>query len=235
MNEPLSNRQVSRLRRRAEELEEEGKSLEALICQQKAVALAPDDPKTREDLAQMYLERSRFDEAITECKALLRLAPKSLFARDILSIAYLQKGDTDKALVVNDELIRLSPNDARNHYKRGILCQQRGDWQGAMQSLTIAYRIAPVDSIEEGEAQEAIDTLDRHQVKQLVLLMSEDRALRIKIARDPEVAVTERGYSLSSIALAFVEQVATGAVQSQVLIGKENEYLPAQSRFRHYN
>jgi len=183
----------------------------------------------------MYLESSRYDEAITECKALLRLAPKSLFARDIMSVAYIQKGETDKALTVNDELIRLSPNDPRNHYKRGILCQQRGDWQGAMASLMLAYRIAPPDSVEEEEAQEAIDTLDRHQIKQLVLLMSEDRGLQIRIARDAEGTITERGYSLSAVALSFIHQVATGTVQSQVLIGKENEYLPAQSRFRYYN
>jgi tetratricopeptide (TPR) repeat protein len=235
MNEPLSSRQVSRLRRRAEELEEEGRSREALICQQKAVALAPNDAKSREDLAQMYLESSLYDEAIVECKALLRLAPKSLFARDIMSVAYLQKGDTDKALIINDELIRLSPNDPRNHFKRGILCQQRGDWQGAMQSLMLAYRIAPPDSVEEEEAQDAIDGLDRHQIKQLVLLMSEDRGLQIKVARDPEATIAERGYSLSAVAMSFVQQVAVGTVQSQVLIGKENEYLPAQSRFRYYN
>ena len=148
MSEAQSSRQISRLRRRIEELEEEGRTREALTCQQKAVALAPNDPKSREDLAQMYLESSLYDEAIVECKALLRLAPKSLFARDILSVAYLQKGETDKALVINDELIRLSPNDPRNHFKRGILCQQRGDWQGAMHSLMLAYRIAPVDSVE---------------------------------------------------------------------------------------
>jgi len=235
MNEPLSSRQISRLRRRAGELGEEGRSREALICQQKAVALAPEDAKSREDLAQMYLESSLYDEAIVECKALLRLAPKNLFARDIMSVAYLQKGDTDKALIINDELIRLSPNDPRNHFKRGILCQQRGDWQGAMQSLVLAYRIAPPDSVEEDEAQDAIDTLDRHQIKQLVLLMSEDRGLQIRVAREPEAAVAERGYSLSAVALSFVQQVATGTVQSQVLIGKENEYLPAQSRFRYYN
>jgi tetratricopeptide (TPR) repeat protein len=235
MTEAQSSRQISRLRRRVEELEEEGRVREALICQQKAVALAPDDPKSREDLAQMYLESSLYDEAIVECKALLRLSPKSLFARDILSVAYLQKGLTDKALVINDELIRLSPNDPRNHFKRGILCQQTGDWRGAMHSLMHAYRIAPPDSVEEEEAQEAIDTLDRHQIKQLVLLMSEDRSLQIKIARDPDETVSERGYSLSSVALSFVHQVATGSVQAQVLIGKENEYLPAQSRFRYYN
>ena len=235
MTESLSSRQVSRLRRRDEVLEEEGRSREALICQQKAVALDPNDPKGREDLAQMYLELSRYDEAIVECKALLRLAPKSLFARDIMSVAYLQKGDTDRALVVNDELIRLSPNDPRNHFKRGSLCQQRGDWRSAMQSLMLAHRIAPVDSVEEEEAEEAIDALDRHQIKQLVLLLSEDRSLQIRIAREPEETITERGYALSPVALNFIQQVATGSVQSQVLIGKENEYLPAQSRFRYYN
>jgi tetratricopeptide (TPR) repeat protein len=235
MTEQPNNRQISRLRRRAEELEEEGRSREALICQQKAVALAPDDAKSREDLAQMYLESSRYDEAIVECKAVLRLAPKNLFARDIMSVAYLQKGDTDKALVVNDELIRLSPNDPRNHFKRGILCQQRGDWQGAMQSLMLAQSIASPNSVEEDEAQEAIDELDRHQVKQLVLLISEDRLLQIRMIRDPDETTAERGYALSPVALAFVQQVASGAVQAQVLIGKEDEYLPAQSRYRYYN
>jgi hypothetical protein len=104
-----------------------------------------------------------------------------------------------------------------------------------MQSLMLAYRIAPPDSVEEEEAQEAIDSIDRHQIKQLVLLMSEDRALQIKVARDPEESIVERGYSLSAVGLSFIQQVAIGTVQSQVLIGKENEYLPAQSRFRYYN
>jgi tetratricopeptide (TPR) repeat protein len=235
MTEASSSRMVSRLRRRAEELEEEGRSREALICQQKAVALAPNDPKSREDLAHMYLQSSRYDEAINECKELLRLAPKNLFARDILSVAYLQKGQTDKALVINEELLRLSPNDPRNHFKKGVLCQQRGDWQGAMASIILAHQIAPIGSVEEQEAEDAIDALDRHQVKHLVLLLSEDRALQIKIARDPEAAVTERGYALSAVALAFLQQVANGSVQSQVLIGKEDEFAPTHSRFRYYN
>jgi tetratricopeptide (TPR) repeat protein len=235
MTEVSSIRQVSRLRRRAEELEEEGRIREALVCQKKAVALAPNDPKSREYLAQMYLQSSLYDEAIDECKALLRLAPKSLFARDILSVAYLQKGETDKAYVINDELIRLSPNDPRNHFKKGVLCQQRGDWRGAMSSLALAHQIAPIGSVEEQEAEDAIDSLDRHQIKQLVLLLSEDKSFQIMISRDPQAAIVERGYALSAVALSFIEAVASGGVQAQVLIGRENEFIPAQCRFRYYN
>jgi hypothetical protein len=104
-----------------------------------------------------------------------------------------------------------------------------------MTALVLAHQIAPQGSVEEQEAEDAIDALDRHQIKQLVLLLSEDKMLQIRITRDADVAVSERGYSLSPVALAFIQQVASGAVQAQVLIGRENEFVPAQSRFRHYN
>lgn len=174
----------------------------------RASGVAPHTPDPHEALAELYLDASMYDEAIAESKALLRLMPHSMAAREILSTAYFQKGDIGKALETTSEMVRLAPSDALIHYRRGILFQQRGDWRNALHEFSRAEAMTEEGTVEQEEAQLAIDALDQHQIRQILMVAAEDLLLQMQLARDPEEASHDRGYFLSPNAAAFVGQVA---------------------------
>ena len=106
-------------------------------------------------------------------------------------------------------MVRLAPSDPLCHYKRGVLHQQRGDWRNALQEFIRAAEMSPADSVERSEAEAAIDALDQHQIRQILILSGEDRLFQMQLSRDPEEATRERGYFLTNNAANFVGQVAS--------------------------
>lgn len=180
---------------------------DAVCAFRRASGVSPHTPDPHEALAELYLDASRYDEAIAESKALLRLTPHSLSARDVLSTAYFQKGLLGKALDTMTEVVRLAPCDPLGHYKRGILCQHRGDWKSALEEFTCAADMAREGSVEHTEAEAAIEALDQHQIRQVLLLAAEDRLFTLHLLRDADEAAQERGYYLSPEASSFVAQV----------------------------
>lgn len=201
----------------------------------RASGVSPQTPDPHEALAELYLDASMYDDAIKESKALLRLTPHSLTAREILSTAYFQKGDISKALETTSEMVRLAPSDALTHYKRGILFQQRGDWRNALHEFTRAEDMAEEDSVEEREAQMAIDALDQHQIRQILMLASEDLLLQMQLVRDPDEAARERGYFLSLNAAAFVGQVANDRMVEREIEISSSAVLGLSRRPQLYN
>lgn len=206
----------------------------ATVAFRRAIWLAPNAPEGHEALSEMFLDASLYDQAIAESKHVLRLTPNSLAARDILSTAYFQKGDIRKALEVTGEMVRMAPSDPLSHYKRGVLHQQRGDWRNALDAFQKAFAMAPEGSIEQVEAEQAIDALDRQQVRDILILATEDRIFQMQLSRNVEEATRERGYSLSDGAAAFIGQVALDK-----LAGTFQQHMPGfvaqQSRPQRYN
>ena len=47
------------------------------------------------------------------------------------------------------------------------------------------------------DARQAIDALDDHQIRQIILLASEDLLFRVRLRQNPEGAAQERGFALS--------------------------------------
>jgi tetratricopeptide (TPR) repeat protein len=181
---------------------------DAALAFRRAIRLAPTTPDPHEALAEMYLDAARYEEAISESKALLKLTPHSLAARDILSTAYFQQGEIGKALETTSEMVRLVPSDPLSHYKRGILFQQRGDWRNALNEFSRAYELAE-NKVERQEAESAIEALDQHQVRQIMMLAAEDRLFQMQLARDADEATRERGYFISPGAAALVAQMTS--------------------------
>lgn len=179
---------------------------EAISTTRKAIQLKPDDIPTREFLIEILIELAMFDDAIHESQELLRYSPRSLSARDVLSIAYLQKGMLEKALQVTNELINLDPTSPANHFKKAILFQQKGDIGNAINEFGRVLNMHPDDDMAE-DAQEAIETLDSHQLRHIVMLAVEDYIFRTKLIRDPETAATERGYIMSESGMATLKQI----------------------------
>jgi tetratricopeptide (TPR) repeat protein len=207
---------------------------EAVHAFRRASGLNPLFPDPHEALAEAYLDAAHYDEAIKESKALLRLVPNSLPARDILSAAYMQKGQIEKALRVTSEMVRLSPLDAMSHYKRGLLHRQRSAWREALEEFSIAAEIAPVGSIERGEAEAAIEALDRHQISEILLLASEDRLFQMRLSRNVQEAIQERGYHVSSEAQSFLQRAATDEIMTVAMM-EPGSFYGHGPRLRLYN
>ena len=208
---------------------------DAVRAFRRASGVAPHTPDPHEALAELYLDASRYDDAIVESKALLRITPHSLSARDVLSTAYFQKGLVGKALETMNEVVRLAPSDPLGHYKRGILFQHRGDWRHALHEFTRAADMALDGSIEQTEAEVAIEALDQHQIRQILMLASEDRLFLLHLLQDADEASKERGYFLSASAAAFVSQVAAEKIDSTDPPFPFTEGRVASRRMQRYN
>lgn len=179
---------------------------EAIVSIKKVVKADSGDVRAREMLLEMLLEINRFDDAIQEAKNLLKISPRSLSAREVLSIAYLQKGMFEKALQVTNEMINMDPTSPVNHFKKAVLYQQKGDVGSAIHEFTRVLEMQP-DADMAVEAQQAIETLDSHQLRHIVMLAVEDYIFRTKLIHDPESAAVERGYYLSYAGMAALKQI----------------------------
>ncbi len=88
---------------------EAGKVEEATQKLERAVALTPNEPGTREQLAEAYEQRGRTDEAVTTLDGLLKLAPDRLDARMKLAVLQQRKGNWQEARSQFQKIIQLDP------------------------------------------------------------------------------------------------------------------------------
>ncbi|MDX1933634.1 MAG: tetratricopeptide repeat protein [Capsulimonadales bacterium] len=198
---------VSGYLRLASLLRDACRAAEAVEVLRTAVEQAPRDPDPREALADIYLEMGRWDSAIDEANVLLALSPRSLFARDVLSAAFLQRGLVDQALRVTDEMILLDPTDPANHFKRGVLLHQKGNVAAAIRSFLRVLQMQPDADVAE-ESRVAVEMLDTFQLRQIVTLAVEDVPFRLRLQRDGNDALAERGYFLSERGVATLMQMS---------------------------
>ncbi len=183
-----------------------GRIDEAVSALRTAAECEPENPEVREMLLQVCIESGKYEDAIKESRIMLKKWPKNLYARDVLSIAYLHQGKYNQALRVTDELIYLDPLDPINHFKKAIIFQQKGEIGAAMIEYTRVLELDP-DSEIARDAQEAMASLDNFQLRQILALAMEDNLFRVKLTRNPESAVMERGFVLSPEGFQALRQV----------------------------
>jgi uncharacterized protein YegP (UPF0339 family) len=131
-------------------------------------------------------------------------------------------------------MVRRSPLDPFGHYRCGLLHQERGEWHAALEAYQRAALIAPEGSLERQQAESAIESVDRKQIMEIMILASEDGIFHERLVRSVEEATTERGFYLSDEALAFVE----GALTLEAVTGIANASAatyPTPPRPRLYN
>ncbi|MBI2844904.1 MAG: tetratricopeptide repeat protein [Armatimonadetes bacterium] len=195
----------------------------AIEALKRAIELDPVNANPREWLLQLYVETGRFVEAIDESKKVLKQHPRSVLALDVLGLSYLQIGLIDKALQVTSRLIRLDPTDAAHYFKRAVLFQQKGDAALAIQSFSRVLDLEPDDEMAR-DAIEALASLDSYQLHHIATLAAEDRLFYLKLLRDPENAVQERGFVLSPSGMMTLRQIDFRSL-----------YEPGQEQHRHYH
>ncbi len=166
----------------------------------------PNHPELLETAAEVSLELGEAELAIDYAQRLLRVSGRSLAARDVLGVAYLQQGRVADALRIADQLVALNPLDASHHFKKAVLFQQQGMFREAMDQFVRVLRLAP-DSEMGQEAMDAVEAMDRHQLRQIVLVASEDAVFRMKLRRDSLLAARERGFVLSEAGEAALQSI----------------------------
>jgi tetratricopeptide (TPR) repeat protein len=178
----------------------------ALTEARRALTLSPDLLEARELVAELLLEQGMVEDTIEEAGEILKRSPHNLRGLDLIGTAYLYRGDLDKALHVVNQMILLSPSDPLHHFKRAILLQQKGQVGEALASFLRVVEMEDDSDIAQ-QSSEAVQMLDDYQIRQILLLASEDAMFRYRLRQNVELATRQRGYCLSPSGLAALSQV----------------------------
>ncbi len=178
----------------------------ALTEARRALKLLPDLLEARELVAELLLEQGFVDSSIREATLILKRSPRNLRGLDLLGTAFLYQGDVDHALQVVNQMALLSPSDPLHHFKRAILLQQKGQVGEALGAFMRVLEMGGEEELVE-QAADAIQMLDEFQVRQILLLASEDAIFRNRLSHDVERATRQRGYHLSPGGLMALSQI----------------------------
>jgi tetratricopeptide (TPR) repeat protein len=118
----------------------------------------PSDEATRVQLANMYFDAERFQEAATWYEQALKINPKDVNASTDLGIAYYYMNQPDRALAQFDVSLTIDPKHAKTLLNVGIVrAFGKQDLRGAADAWQKALQYAPPGSDEARAAQQALD------------------------------------------------------------------------------
>ena len=143
----------------------------------RAVALAPEDPRTRTALAMAQLAQGESNAAFAQLESLASQS-KDGYADAAVASARLGRREFDAALVAVDNMIRKNPNNASAHELRGRVQAAKGDLAGARKSFEKVLSLEPrflaaVLALAELDVRE--DKLDQAKVRYEDFLKTDPR------------------------------------------------------------
>jgi tetratricopeptide (TPR) repeat protein len=119
----------------------------------------PSNEKARIDLANLYFDAERYDDAIKWYTDAVRLNPKDVNVSTDLGVAYYYTNQPDKALTQFDHSLALDPKHAKTLLNQGIVkAFGKQDLEGATEAWQQVLKIAP-DSPEGQAAKRALDSM----------------------------------------------------------------------------
>jgi len=119
----------------------------------------PSNVKPRAQLANLYFDAERYDDAIKWYGEAVRLAPNDVDVSTDLGICYYYTNQPDKALEQFDRSLKLDPRHTKTLLNVGIVkAFGKQDLDGAMKAWQQVLEIAP-DSAEGQAAKRALDSL----------------------------------------------------------------------------
>ncbi len=127
---------------------------EDIIGYEARIRAEPASAALHDDVALLYLDERRFDDAIAHFEASLALTPQSARAHYNLATALTLAGRVDAAMPRYERALALSPDYALAHNNLGAIQFQRGALAEAERHLSAAVRLDP------GNA-DALDNLGR--------------------------------------------------------------------------
>ena len=117
------------------------------------------NPKPRIDLANLYFDADRYDDAIKWYEQALALAPSDVNVSTDLGVAYYYTNQPDKALAQFDKSLALDPKHVKTLLNVGIVrAFGKQDLKGATESWQKVIDLAP-NSPEAQAARRALDSL----------------------------------------------------------------------------
>jgi tetratricopeptide (TPR) repeat protein len=141
-----------------------GQPSPAALDESRASALAetarqnPNDEETRVQLANMYFDAERYQEAVAWYQQALQINPRDVNASTDLGIAYYYMNQPDRALAQFDTSLRIDPRHAKTLLNVGIVrAFGKQDLRGAADAWQRALAAAPPGSDEAKAAQQALD------------------------------------------------------------------------------
>lgn len=119
----------------------------------------PSNATPRIDLANLYFDAERYDDAITWYVAALKLAPNNVDVSTDLGVCYYYTNQADKALEQFDHSLKLNPKHAKTLLNLGIVrAFGKQDLDGATKAWQQVIELDP-NSPEGQAAKRALDTL----------------------------------------------------------------------------
>jgi len=119
----------------------------------------PTDAVTRVQLANMYFDAGRFQEAAEWYEAALKIHPKDVNASTDLGIAYYYMNDPDKALAQFDRSLAIDPAHAKTLLNvGGVRAFGKQDLKGAAEVWQKVLDVAP-SSEEARAARQGLDSM----------------------------------------------------------------------------
>jgi tetratricopeptide (TPR) repeat protein len=116
------------------------------------------NPKPRIELATLYFDAEKFDDAIKWYEAALKLNPNDVNVSTDLGVSYYYTNNPDKALAQLDRSLKIDPKHAKTLLNIGIVkAFAKQDLEGASQAWQQVIQLAP-DSPEGQAAKRALDT-----------------------------------------------------------------------------
>jgi tetratricopeptide (TPR) repeat protein len=116
------------------------------------------NPKPRVELANLYFDAQKFDDAIKWYEAALQLNPNDVNVSTDLGVSYYYTNNPEKALVQLDRSLKIDPKHAKTLLNIGIVkAFAKQDLEGASKAWEQVLQLAP-DSPEAQAARRALDT-----------------------------------------------------------------------------
>jgi arylsulfatase A-like enzyme/tetratricopeptide (TPR) repeat protein len=161
-----------------------GDEVDGAAATDRALALAPDEPRPLRDRCVFRASIGRWAEARDDCLRYRALRPEDGSVEFVLGVAFQQLGDSSSAIDAYRRAVALDERDSRARNNLAALLAETGDIDGALAAAQGAYRIAPEDPW-------VLDTLAglyqrRGQLARAVSLLEQAHAAA------PELAEVER-------------------------------------------
>jgi Flp pilus assembly protein TadD len=130
---------------------------EDIVGYEARIRAEPTSVALHDDVALLYLDQGRADQAVAHFEQAVALVPDSARARFNLGTALAFAGETDKAVTSYRAALALRPDYALAHNNLGALLLQRGDLDEAAVHLEAAVGLDATNA----EAQTNLGRLDR--------------------------------------------------------------------------
>ena len=119
----------------------------------------PTNPKPRVELANLYFDSEKYDDAIKWYGDALKLVPNDVNVSTDLGVSYYYTNQADKALDQFSHSLKLDPKHAKTLLNVGVVkAFGKQDLTGAEEAWQQVMQIAP-DSPEGQAAKRALDSL----------------------------------------------------------------------------